>query len=144
MLGDEMKIIFYDIEHFIIYDFHPLDRGRIKAQISKLVAHLIKQYHEKPNGLYQVIIRSDHLITIYEFQKTMDSFLEEMELKVILVKDDMLYEFEDYFMIQDKKDVFCYQDKFYKKSILLSEVEYCKRIFGEEKEKIEPFLQKVE
>ena len=70
-----MKIIFYDIEHFIIYDFHPLDRGRIKAQISKLVAHLIKQYHEKPNGLYQVIIRSDHLITIYEFQKTMDSFL---------------------------------------------------------------------
>ena len=56
----------------------------------------------------------------------------------------MLYEFEDYFMIQDKKDVFCYQDKFYKKSILLSEVEYCKRIFGEEKEKIEPFLQKVE
>ena len=62
-----MKIIFYDID--------PLDRGRIKAQISKLVAHLIKQYHEKPNGLYQVIIRSDHLITIYEFQKTMDSFL---------------------------------------------------------------------
>ena len=120
MLGDEMKIIFYDIEHFIIYDFHPLDRGRIKAQISKLVAHLIKQYHEKPNGLYQVIIRSDHLITIYEFQKTMDSFLEEMELKVVLVKDDMLYEFEDYFMIQDKKDVFCYQDKFYKKSIDLT------------------------
>ena len=74
----------------------------------------------------------------------MDSFLEEMELKVVLVKDDMLYEFEDYFMIQDKKDVFCYQDKFYKKSSLLSEVEYCKRIFVEEKEKIELFLQKVE
>ena len=69
MLGDEMKIIFYDIEHFIICDFHPLDRGRIKAQISKLVAHSIKQYHEKPNGLYQVIIRSDHLITSMSFKK---------------------------------------------------------------------------
>lgn len=139
-----MKIIFYDITHFIIWDFRPLDRGKIKSRISKFVAHLMKRYQEKPNGLYQVQIRSNHLITIYEFQKTMDSLLEEIELKIVLLKDDMLYEFEDYFMIQDKKDVFYYQDKFYKKQICLSEVEYCHLLFGDEKEKIEPFLQKVQ
>lgn len=143
MLGDAMKITFYNKEHFLIYDFQPLNKEKIKIQISNLMVQLMKRYHEKPTGIYQVTIRSEPFITIYEFEKIMDSFLEEMELKIVLLKKDILYEFEDFYYIQDEKEVFYYQNKFYKKKIKLSEIEYCNYIFGQDKEKIYPFLKKV-
>ena len=142
MIGDVMKIDFYNKNHFLIYDFQLFEKQSIKIQISKFIAQLVKRYNVRPIGIYQVIIRPDPFITIYEFNKTMDSFLEEMELKIVLLKNDILYEFNDFFYIQDKKDVYSFQEKFYKKEIKLSEIEYCNYIFGEKKEKIMPFLRK--
>ena len=109
---DSDKIILYLYNYF----FKTEEKDIIVREIKKIFIRLIKNYHFKIGGIYDVLVyENKDYGTILEIEKKEELLFNPdlIDIKVRIIKDiDFYYKTSDYFIIQNYNNIY-YQDNYY-------------------------------
>lgn len=133
-----MKLIYNSDESFNIFDIEELsDKLNLTKKIAMFIK-TIKTCHNKDiKGMYQVEIYPSKIGTYYIFNKLSSLYGDEIEIRINVYKNGIIYEYDDYFCITNKDKIYKYNGKYYAYDIDLLDVEYVNTIYGPKKENIE-------
>ncbi len=109
---DSDKIILYLYNYF----FKTEEKDIIVREIKKIFIRLIKNYHFKIGGIYDVLVyENKDYGTILEIEKKEELLFNPdlIDIKVRIIKDiDFYYKTSDYFIIENYNNIY-YQDNYY-------------------------------
>ena len=109
---DSDKIILYLYNYF----FKTEEKDIIVREIKKIFIRLIKNYHFKIGGIYDVLVyENKNYGTILEIEKKEELLFNQdlIDIKVRIIKDiDFYYKTSDYFIIENYNNIY-YQDNYY-------------------------------
>ena len=109
---DSDKIILYLYNYF----FKSEEKDIIVREIKKIFIRLIKNYHFKIGGIYDVLVyENKDYGTILEIEKKEELLFNPdlIDIKVRIIKDiDFYYKTSDYFIIENYNNIY-YQDSYY-------------------------------
>ena len=109
---DSDKIILYLYNYF----FETEEKAIIVREIKKIFIRLIKNYHFKIGGIYDVLVyENKDYGTILEIEKCEELLFNPdlIDIKVRIIKDlDFYYKTSDYFIIEKYNNIY-YQDSYY-------------------------------
>ena len=109
---DSDKIILYLYNYF----FKTEEKDIIIREIKKIFIRLIKNYHFKIGGIYDVLVyENKDYGTILEIEKKEELLFNPdlIDIKVRIIKDiDFYYKTSDYFIIENYNNIY-YQDSYY-------------------------------
>lgn len=148
-----MKIV-SNGDNYIIYVLeNNLDDINIKDYVKKIILKVKDKLVRYISGFYEVDVYSNNFygIIIEMFKKNdFDFFKDFIELDINIDENSTMYfEFDDYFVILNKKDIYFYDNKYYvnidklNSKELLKMSEYGKIVYGSKLNEIENKLQKI-
>lgn len=138
-----MKITSYE-NKITVYTYAIENTDAINDYIKKLILKLKKKYHLNIKGFYNINIYTNNKIgMIIDIVKDEDNFFYDLlDLKVKVYENSkVFFKFNDYFL-NNKYDFIIFKDNYYididnlNKQDILSMIEFCSLIYGEELNKI--------
>ena len=141
-------------DNFIIHILeNNFDNVDIKDYVKKIILKIKERLGQYISGFYEVnVYLNDFYGMIIEMIKKsdFDFFKDFIELDININKDSKMYfEFEDYFVILNKNNIYFYNNKYYinidqlNSSEQLKLSEYGKVMYGNKLNEIEHKLQKI-
>ena len=139
-----MKIVSSD-DKTTIYIYRNEIIDNINDYMKKLILRLKRKYHIDIYGFYKVnVYKNNKIGMIIDLLKEddIDFFTDLVDLKIKVYEDSSMYlKFNDYFF-EEKKSIYVINNNYYvdinklSKKELLSMIEFCKIIYGEELNKL--------
>lgn len=127
-----------------IINFNYKIKEELEEYIKKLILNMRKRYSLKLSGYYKVnVYQNDNFGIIFEINKLddLDFFPDLIDLKISVIYDyDIILEFDDYYLIDNKDNIYYFNNKFYlsvnkfSNNELYKISEFFKVIYGEERE----------
>lgn len=148
-----MKIVSNDDNYIIYVLANDLDDINLKDYVKKIILKVKDKLVRYISGFYEVeVYLNDFYGVIIEmFKKSdFDFFKDFIELDININENSTMYfEFEDYFTILNKKDIYFHNNKYYvninklNSKELLKMSEYGRIIYGNKLNEIESKLKKI-